>query len=338
MPSQDRRRPEAKLRVPSGRRWRRIGASHPLYGVTLVWMKLWGPLALVLAAPGAHGDVTVQASLTTTPWVEASAVGLGASPTAAELSVTASVPVSGTPQALSWTAASPVALTLTPDQPLPGKYRSLSITAFYGGNSVDRLADDSAYGNRLQAVGSPLAVTFPAAPEGDQWLMGAMGQQGTSERNYFTAPPAIFPSRDGKFIGCIAWTYYYGWTGNVRTPIIEAIDDSKGEYFDFEVGMTKPVFVLEFSPATGQNLSYTPYHGMEFGKTYIIRVECREDCVEVTVNGRAVGEVDHPVVMTRPERVVLGTRHQLEYGVINNLVDGVMVSTNPDEPYPPLKR
>jgi hypothetical protein len=239
--------------------------------------------------------------------------------------------VSATSQALSATVA---ALP----KPILGKYRSLSITAFYGGNSADRLADDSDYGNRLQMVGSPLAVTSPAAPEGDQWLMGAMGTQGTSEKNYFVAPPAIFPSTDGKFIGCVAWTYYYGGTGNVRTPIIEAVNEAKGEYFTVEVGMTRPVFAIDFSPSPGAILSFIPYHGMEFGKTYVIRVECRKDWVEVLVNGRSVGCEDRSVFMTKPDKVLIGTRHNPEYGVYNNLVDGLMVSTNPDEPYPPLKR
>jgi hypothetical protein len=269
----------------------------------LAWFRFVGLLGLMLAAPFAHGD---------------------------------SPPVS---QPLSPAAAGPLSPTSEVLVPIPGhgKFRSLSITAFYSGASADRLADDSAYDHRLQMLGAPLPVTFAAA-SGEPWFMGALGLQGTTEKDYFVAPTGVFPTQNGKFIGCVVWTYYYGGPGNVRTPIIEAADLTHNQYFTVEVGMTRPVLVVDFSPAPSAIHSFIPYHGMEFGHTYVIRIECREDYIEAVVDGKNVGCVDLSVSLVRPEKVTVGTRYRLEYGVYNNLVGDLMVSTDPDEPYPPLKR
>jgi hypothetical protein len=105
----------------------------------------------------------------------------------------------------------------------------------------------------------------------------------------------------------------------------------------FEVGMTRPVFVLEWlSPQGPANL--IPYHGMVPGQTYIVRIECREDTVDITLDGRSLGCISKPLYLGHPDKIYIGRRPTLEYGVWNFFVGGLMVSTDPDEPFPPLPR
>ncbi len=135
---------------------------------------------------------------------------------------------------------------------VPTHLLSLSITAYYGGNSDGRHLDQSAYAHHLSIVGSPKATTSVAAPEGDAWLFGDLFADATSENDLFIAPAAAFPVQRDAFVGVIAWTLHYTQPGHVRSPILNRTRDLEAGHLIFEVGMTRPVFILEWA-SPGQN-------------------------------------------------------------------------------------
>jgi hypothetical protein len=232
---------------------------------------------------------------------------------------------------------SPAATATAPPMPCLGDFLSTSMTAFYRGEGGSQIQDYSGCGHPLSMLGCPLAVTDVAAPVGDSWLFGSLDRDATTPDDYFRAPTSIVPTADGIFTGCIAWYLYYGGPGHVRSPIFRVEDAEAVPHLLFEVGMTRPVFVLEWLSPTGPG-SLIPYHAMVPGHTYIIRIECRSDTVNLSIDGRSLGCISKPVFLDHPDKVYIGRRPGLEYGVWNFFVDGLMVSTDPDEPFPPKKR